>query len=328
MIVSNTFAIPAGSVGAPALSPVGDTNTGIYFPAADAIGISTNGVERIRVTSAGNVGIGTSSGSSKLTVSNNAGWGHFNYANSAENGAFPLIGSFNNADAAAATFGWGLYDSSNTGNLVLYRRNDSTTGDHVLSITRTSGALLVGTTAPSAKLTVTETTNAAQAIYFDNTNTSFTQRVMSVNATRNTTNGTYTFISCSVSAVQERFRVLDSGNVQNVNNSYGSISDIKLKENIVDATPKLEKLQQVRVVNYNLKANPEQKQLGVIAQELEQIFPGMVEETADRDEEGKDLGTTTKAVKYSVFVPMLIKAIQEQQTIIEELKVRLDAANL
>ncbi len=68
IIVSNTFAIPAGSVGAPALSPVGDTNTGIYFPAADAIGISTNGVDRIRVTSDGNVGIGTSSPDGPLTV--------------------------------------------------------------------------------------------------------------------------------------------------------------------------------------------------------------------------------------------------------------------
>ena len=116
-----------------------------------------------------------------------------------------------------------------------------------------------------------------------------------------------------------RFRVLDSGNVANSNNSYGSLSDIKLKENIVDATPKLEKLNQVRIVNYNL-IGEEQKQLGVIAQELEQIFPGMVDESPDRDAEGNDLGTTTKAVKYSVFVPMLIKAIQEQQAIIEQLK--------
>ena len=56
-------------------------------------------------------------------------------------------------------------------------------------------------------------------------------------------------------------------------------------------------------------------------------------DTEDRevtDEEGNvtnekvDLGTTTKSVKYSVFTPMLIKAIQEQQTIIEDLKSRIE----
>ena len=65
------------------------------------------------------------------------------------------------------------------------------------------------------------------------------------------------------------------------------------------------------MVNYNLKEGQTQKQLGVIAQELETVFPSMIEETPDRDVEGNDLGTTTKSVKYSVFVPMLIKAVQE-----------------
>ena len=107
------------------------------------------------------------------------------------------------------------------------------------------------------------------------------------------------------------FNVTSNGNVLNTNNSYGSLSDVKLKENITNATPKLEQLCQVRVVNYNLKEGQTQKQLGVIAQELETVFPSMIEETPDRDVEGNDLGTTTKSVKYSVFVPMLIKAVQE-----------------
>ena len=51
----------------------------------------------------------------------------------------------------------------------------------------------------------------------------------------------------------------------------------------------------------------------------------MVEETLDYDLEGNNLGTTTKAVKYSVFVPMLIKAIQEQQAIITALTARITA---
>ena len=68
---------------------------------------------------------------------------------------------------------------------------------------------------------------------------------------------------------------------------------------------------QVRVRNYNL-IDDDVKQLGVIAQELETIFPSMVDENEDRDSEGNFLGTTTKGVKYSVFVPVLIKAMQEQ----------------
>ena len=84
---------------------------------------------------------------------------------------------------------------------------------------------------------------------------------------------------------------------------------------------------QVKVRNYNLIGNTT-KQLGVVAQELETVFPAMVEETKDVDKDLNDLGTVTKTVKYSVFIPMLIKAMQEQQAIIESLKARLDAANL
>ena len=119
-----------------------------------------------------------------------------------------------------------------------------------------------------------------------------------------------------------RFVVFSSGNVQNTNNSYAGISDIKLKENIVDATDKLSDIKQVKVRNYNFIGETK-KQLGVIAQELEAIFPNMVEDIPDTDAENNDLGTTTKSVKYSIFVPMLIKAMQEQQTIIEDLKARI-----
>ena len=99
------------------------------------------------------------------------------------------------------------------------------------------------------------------------------------------------------------FNVAGNGNVTNTNNSYGAISDIKLKENIVDATPKLDDLCKVKVRQYNLKSDPDHKQIGVVAQELEEVFAGLVDESKDADSDGKDLGTTTKTVKYSVFVP-------------------------
>jgi hypothetical protein len=117
------------------------------------------------------------------------------------------------------------------------------------------------------------------------------------------------------------------GALYNSTGTYGTISDAKLKENIVDAKPKLANLMQVRVVNYN-KIGETKKELGVIAQELETIFPALIDEIEDKDKDGNSLGTTTKHVKYSIFVPMLIKAMQEQQAIIESLKARLDAANL
>jgi hypothetical protein len=57
-----------GSVSAPAYSASGDTNTGIFFPAADTIAFAEGGAEAMRIDSSGNVGIGTDSPSGKLQV--------------------------------------------------------------------------------------------------------------------------------------------------------------------------------------------------------------------------------------------------------------------
>lgn len=139
----------------------------------------------------------------------------------------------------------------------------------------------------------------------------FSSQVIFVRGNRNTTNNSFKLFQANNGNDTGTFQILDSGNAVNTNNSYGSASDVKLKENISDATPKLNDLLKVKVRQYNLKIKPNEKQIGVIAQELEQVFPSLVEESIDRDPEGNDLGETTKSVKYSVFVPMLIKAIQE-----------------
>lgn len=189
-----------------------------------------------------------------------------------------------------------------------------------------SGNLLVGTTSPATGSTSTfqsrSSTNADFGLAVTHTSTDGNVRGLLVSSPNSSSDDGYLIIGSR--STGDRFFVRTSGNVQNTNNSYGAISDVKLKENIVDATPKLEKLNQVRVVNYNL-IGESHKQIGVIAQELEQVFPGMVEEALDRDAEGNDLGTTTKSVKYSVFVPMLIKAIQEQQVLITQLTARITA---
>jgi len=64
-----------GTVSLPSITNIGDTNTGIYFPAADTIAFSEGGVEAMRIDSSGNVGIGTNNPASfgKLTVQQTSG---------------------------------------------------------------------------------------------------------------------------------------------------------------------------------------------------------------------------------------------------------------
>lgn len=66
---SGTTVVAAGTTSAPSISPSGDSNTGIFFPSADTVCIGEGGTEVIRVNSSGNVGIGTTNISAKLTLS-------------------------------------------------------------------------------------------------------------------------------------------------------------------------------------------------------------------------------------------------------------------
>lgn len=63
---TGTFGL--GAVGTPSITFSGDTNTGIWSPAAETVAISTNGAERVRISAAGNVGIGTNNPSVALDV--------------------------------------------------------------------------------------------------------------------------------------------------------------------------------------------------------------------------------------------------------------------
>ena len=123
----------------------------------------------------------------------------------------------------------------------------------------------------------------------------------------------------------ESVRITTNGDVRNTNNSYGAISDIKLKENIVDANSQWDDIKALHPVNYNFKEGQTHTQLGLIAQEVELVSPGLVTESPDLDADGNDLGTTTKSVNYSVLYMKAVKALQEAMERIESLETRLAA---
>ena len=121
------------------------------------------------------------------------------------------------------------------------------------------------------------------------------------------------------------FIVYTNGDAKNTNNSYGAISDARLKENIVDASSQWDDIKELRVRNYNFIEGQTHTQIGVIAQEVETVSPGLVTESPDRDDEGNDLGTTTKSVNYSVLYMKAVKALQEAMDRIETLETKVAA---
>jgi hypothetical protein len=119
-----------GTAAAPAISPTGDTNTGIFFPDADTIAFAEGGAESMRIDASGNVGIGTTSPATKLEVNgstrigsgNDYQWDSTLKVNGESTGASGYIRFFTNATERL--------------------RIDS------------SGNVGVGTTSPATKLTV------------------------------------------------------------------------------------------------------------------------------------------------------------------------------
>jgi len=69
LVVVGVTTVAAGSVSAPSITPTGDSNTGIFFPAADTIAFGEGGSEALRIDSSGRVGIGTDSPIGVLAVS-------------------------------------------------------------------------------------------------------------------------------------------------------------------------------------------------------------------------------------------------------------------
>ena len=182
-----------------------------------------------------------------------------------------------------------------------------------------------GSTGSYHELTNNDTNAQAAVIY--SSSTAYTGASLDVQVNRNTTNATFYAIRYfNAAAGAARFYVADSGNVTNTNGTYGTISDAKMKTDIVDAGSQWADIKAIRFRKFKMKDDPAGLvQLGVVAQELEQTSPGLVDEHIDRDQEGNDLGTTTKSVKTSVLLMKAAVALQEAMARIEQLEARVAA---
>jgi len=140
-------------------------------------------------------------------------------------------------------------------------------------------------------------------------------------------------------------KVLDSGNLQNVNNSYGGTSDERIKQDIADASSQWDDIKALKIRKFKRKrdvnrdgADNTPYHLGVVAQELEAAgMNGLVEESTPQkedvalssdfgsiDSEGNfTAGQKIKEVKYSVLYMKSVKALQEAMTRIETLEAKV-----
>ena len=190
-----------------------------------------------------------------------------------------------------------------------------------------SGHVLIGTSSPSnGQLEVESSTTNSFKGYFANSTANFSNlRLFS------DVGGTET----------ETLRIENDGDVKNTNNSYGSLSDERIKQDITDASSQWEDIKALKVKNFRridqVNSGLDNKMIGVIAQDLEAAgMSGLVKESIPGSGEiransvfGTDeknlSGENVKSVKYSVLYMKAVKALQEAQTRIETLETKVAA---
>ena len=278
-------------------------------------GGNPTGAERMRIDSSGNVGIGTSSPSAKLDV-----LGTIN-AKSATTATIQLY-STNAADQSNTI---GSYYNSGAGFSQLNHSASfytwGTSGTERMRID-SSGNLLVGTTTTVGSEKVGFLTSANTALRLTNTNASFADTLQFSVASR-AASSAYNFLYCSANGVGQ-IALRGDGVIFAQNTTVQSISDVRTKENIVNATDGIKTINALRPVRFDFKegfGNDKKNQLGFIAQEIEQVFPDAVDTWGESDDPEKPY----KSVGTTALIPVLVKAMQEQQALIESLTTRLTA---
>jgi len=378
-----------GTAATPAIRGT-DANTGIFFPAADTIAFSEGGAEAMRIDSAGNVGIGTTSpeslggftflqvgqtnagivqtfdGATKTAMYSVSGEGRL-----ATRTNHPLVFHTNGSECARITAAGnvGIGSSSvisklqvvadqasyvndlaqltitgtNTNQRLLIGYNTSTdkafiqatkvgTAYQDLVLQSGGGNLMVGTTSSqngNTSYSFENNSTILNTAWFQNANASTGTSVLVATAAR-TASSAFTFIDCGANyptSFTRQFLVRGDGVIFAQNTTVQSLSDIRTKENVRDSEDGLQIIMGVRPVRFDFKegfGNERKNVLGFVAQEIETVFPDAVDISfVDPDGEGPE--DPYKSVGPAALIPVLVKAIQEQQALIQSLTTRITA---
>lgn len=250
-----------GTAQTPSITNVGDTNTGLYYPDADKLGVTTGGVHIATFSSTGvdvdgSVLARPASGNDALEVSGRAG-GTSSYKVTLSPNQLSANRNIKlpDSDGTLALVGEG----GGGGSSATISNDTSTNSDsyYPLMATQSSGSL--------------------GSAYVSNSKLYYNPSSGQLNAT-----------------------------------NFNSLSDARSKEDVSTLSGSLDKVLSMRGVNFTWKDSGE-KSIGVIAQELEEVLPEAVH-TGERG---------TKSVSYGLIIAVLIEAIKEQQSQIDELKKKI-----
>jgi len=275
----------------------------------------------VAITTGGRVGIGTTTPSEPLTVRSsgenvNATMieiGNDVHATNTKDAWMKFVAGVPNTDGSWAI---GAYPGSFRFAYLGDRTTAVTTASAEKMRISSSGGLGIGTTSTSTRsLSVSQLASNAEAVLITSSNSDVTNNSafiqLQFQGDATPAAGSKFINFANQSALMGTIKAAGASSVQ-----YNTSSDERLKDNIVDADGQLETVLKTKVREFDWK-NDGVHNLGFIAQELNEVIPDIVYEGGD--DENKD----PWQIDYGKITPYLVKAIQEQQEQIEQLKTEI-----
>jgi hypothetical protein len=307
-----------GSAATPAIRGT-DTNTGIFFPAADTIAFSEGGTEVARFDASGNLGIGTTTPFSKLDVAGQldvstvlaSGFGL--RVRSPSGSATPAVIQFTNNPVTAQ---WATIASPSS-DVITFNNSG---GTERMRLNADGNLRVKSASAGTEIFNVEQSTIGGWTEILSNSTASGQGLGHLVQFTARAPNDTTSLFYYAGDSVQARFFVYANGGIANYQANDANLSDRREKTNFSPAPSYLEKICAIPVQTFNYVDQNLEKDdgltLGVIAQDVQAVAPELVMESnwAGKDEPEK--------MRLSIYQTDLQYALMKS---IQELKATVDA---